>query len=107
MTSQEKIGLKIKSLREEKEMSQTALAERVGYKDKTAIAKVEAGKVDLPQSKIVAFANALDTVPAYFFDGIEYQEPKTIAAHLDTEDLTEAELEDVASYIEFIRNKRK
>lgn len=34
-------------------------------------------------------------------------EPTTIAAHLDTSDLTEAELEDVADYIEFIRNKRK
>ena len=106
MTTQEIIGLKIKALREQKDISQATLAERVGYKDKTAIAKVEAGKVDLPQSKIVAFANALDTVPAYFFNEFNVQ-PKTVAAHLDTEDLTEDELEDVASYIEFIRNKRK
>ena len=67
MTTQETMGLRIKSLREEKKMSQTALAELVGYKDKTAIAKVEAGKVDLPQSKISAFANALNTTTSFLF----------------------------------------
>lgn len=36
----------------------------------------------------------------------EYQ-PTIIAAHLNTEDLTQEELDDVANYIEFIRNKRK
>lgn len=106
MTTQEIIGLKIKALREQMEISQTTLAERVGYKDKTSIAKIEAGKVDLPQSKIIALANALGTVPSYFFDDVSVQ-PETIAAHLDTDDLTEDELEDVASYIEFVRNRRK
>lgn len=67
MTTQETMGLRIKSLREERKMSQTALAELVGYKDKTAIAKVEAGKVDLPQSKISAFANALNTTTSFLF----------------------------------------
>lgn len=33
--------------------------------------------------------------------------PITLAAHLDTDDLTKDELEDVANYIDFIRNKRK
>lgn len=46
-------------------MSQTELALKVGYKDKTSIAKIEAGKVDLPQSKIFAFAKSLKTTPAY------------------------------------------
>lgn len=34
------------------------------------------------------------------------KEPETIAAHLDTDKLTEAELNDVANYIEFIKSKR-
>ena len=34
-------------------------------------------------------------------------EPVTIAAHLDTSDLTQAELDDVEKYIQFIRSKRK
>ena len=59
MTTQEVMGLRIKALRELRKLSQTELAEKVGYKDKTAIAKVEAGKVDLPQSKIYAFAKEI------------------------------------------------
>ena len=69
MTIQELIGHRIKNLREKNKLSQTELANLVGYKAKTAIAKVEAGKVDLPQSKIWAFANALHTDVSYFFDG--------------------------------------
>lgn len=33
--------------------------------------------------------------------------PTTIAAHLDTNNLSPEELNDVASYIEFIRNRKK
>lgn len=65
MTIQEGIGKRIRSLREESGMSQTELASKVGYKDKTSIAKIEAGKVDLPQSKIFAFAKSLGTTPSY------------------------------------------
>lgn len=71
MTTQVAMGLRIRKLREEKELSQTALAELVGYKDKTAIAKIEAGKVDLPQSKILSFANALNTTTAFLFGDID------------------------------------
>lgn len=67
MTTQESMGLKIKSLRENRQLSQSELAALVGYKDKTAIAKVESGKVDLPQSKISAFVKALNTTTSYLF----------------------------------------
>ena len=65
MTIQEGIGKRIRSLREFNKLSQTELAVKVGYKDKTSIAKIEAGKVDLPQSKIFAFAKNLGTTPSY------------------------------------------
>lgn len=71
MTIQEQMGQRIKRLREELKMSQSTLAELVGYKDKTAIAKVEAGKVDLPQSKISSFAKALKTNTSYLFGDID------------------------------------
>lgn len=67
MTTTTQMGIRIKRLRELNKLSQTELAERVGYKDKTAVAKVEAGKVDLPQSKITAFAKALNTTTSYLF----------------------------------------
>lgn len=38
--------------------------------------------------------------------GIENNEPTTVAAHFNTDDLTDAEREDVANYIEFVKAKR-
>ena len=54
----------IKCLREKRGFSQEELATMVGYKDRSSIAKVEAGLVDLSQSKIAAFADALGVTPA-------------------------------------------
>lgn len=68
----------IKSLREAHGLSQEALAEKVGYKDRSSIAKVEAGLVDLAQSKISAFADALEVSPAYLM-GWDENPP----AHID------------------------
>ena len=68
MDLQSKIGAKIKSLRENNELSQSQLAELVGYKDKTSIAKIEAGKVDLHQSKILAFSKALNVTPSFLLN---------------------------------------
>ncbi|MBU9738871.1 LexA family protein [Diplocloster agilis] len=53
----------IKRLREEKGMSQDALAKLTGYTDRSSITKIEKGQVDLQQSKIELFAKALGTNP--------------------------------------------
>lgn len=63
----------IKYLREKLGLSQEALAERTGYKDRSSIAKIESGLVDLSQSKIAAFAAALHVTPAQLM-GIENNE---------------------------------
>lgn len=52
---------RIKARREELGMSQNELAKRLGYKDRSTIAKIEAGINDITQSKIEAFAKALNT----------------------------------------------
>lgn len=49
----------IKRLREEKGLSQDALAKLTGYTDRSSITKIEKGQVDLQQSKIELFAAAL------------------------------------------------
>ncbi len=49
----------IKEYRKEAKMSQEELAKKVGYTDRSSIAKIENGDVDLPQSKIIAIAKAL------------------------------------------------
>ena len=56
---------RIKELRVAQKMSQTDLAEKMGYKDGSMITKIESGKVDISQKKIIAFAKALNTTPAY------------------------------------------
>jgi repressor LexA len=45
-------------------MSQDELAQKTGYTSRSSIAKIEAGKVDLPQTKIKLFAEALNTTQA-------------------------------------------
>ena len=54
----------IKRRRLELEMTQSDLAKKLGYSDKSMIAKIEKGIVDLSQSKITAFAQALQTSEA-------------------------------------------
>jgi len=56
---------RIRELRISRNMSQDDLARAMGYKDRSMITKIESGKVDISQKKIIAFANALDTTPAY------------------------------------------
>ena len=53
----------IKSRRIELKMTQSELAQKLGYADKSMIAKIEKGIVDLPQSKIIAVADALNVAP--------------------------------------------
>lgn len=65
----------IKKRREELRMTQTALADKTGYADKTMISKIEKGAIDLPQSKIVAFAKALRTTPRALMGWDEGNQP--------------------------------
>lgn len=60
-----KLYQNIKSLRCKLGLSQEELAYKTGYTDRSSIAKIESGKVDLTQSKIAAFAKALGVSPAY------------------------------------------
>ncbi|MBQ1290394.1 MAG: helix-turn-helix domain-containing protein [Lachnospiraceae bacterium] len=62
---------RIKKLRQEQEMSQEDLAKKVGYKGRSMIARVESGQVDISQSKVKAFAAALNTTIDYLMDGHE------------------------------------
>ena len=56
---------RIKFLREQLGLSQQELAEKVGFKTASAVNKIELGLRDINQSKIIAFAKALNTTPSY------------------------------------------
>ena len=56
---------RIRNRREELGMSQDDLAQKMGYKSRSSINKIEMGLNDISQSKVVEIAEALDTTPAY------------------------------------------
>ena len=58
------LGQNIRLYREKLGLSQEELAKKLGYKDRSTIAKIENNVNDLTQSKIVAIADALQTTPA-------------------------------------------
>ena len=57
------IGENIRRRREELGITQVELAARLGYKSKSSVNKIEMGINDLPQKKIMQFAQALNTTP--------------------------------------------
>lgn len=62
------IGDKIRQRREAIGMSQVELANKLGYTSRSSINKIEKDINDIPQSKIIAFAEALETTPAFLMD---------------------------------------
>lgn len=58
-----KIGKNIQAARLRAGLTQEELALRMGYKSKSTINKIEQGVNDIPQSKIVKFAEVLRTTP--------------------------------------------
>ena len=59
------IGKRILQRRIELNMSQEELALKIGYKDRSSIAKIESGERDIRQRKVIDLANALDTTPQW------------------------------------------
>lgn len=62
------IGDRIRIRREELGLSQDDLAQKTGYKSRSSINKIETGNQGLTQTKIKAFARALETTVSYILD---------------------------------------
>ena len=77
-----KIGERIKYRREELGLSQDELARRLGYKSRSSINKIENDASGLPQTKIAAIANALQTTPSYIMGWQETQQKNDAASSL-------------------------
>ena len=97
----------IKNRRLKLGLTQSELAKKLGYSDKSMIAKIEKGAVALPQSKIIAFAEALNVSPSDLMGWDTDDDVQTIAAHHDGEEWTEEELEEIERFKAFVRSKRK
>ena len=75
------VGERIKLRREQLNMTQEELAKKVGYTSRSSIAKVESNANGILQSKLVVFANALQTTPAYL---LGWEENEAAATNEDT-----------------------
>ena len=60
-----KIGLRIRKKREQLHLSQDELAERVGYKSRSSINKIEVEGRSVPSAKLKKIADALLTTPGF------------------------------------------
>lgn len=63
------VGDQIKRRRFELKMSQQELADAMGYKTRSTIAKIESGENDVSQKKLQRFARVLDTTPEALISG--------------------------------------
>lgn len=72
------IGAKIKMRRLELGWSLRELAKRMGYANQSTIARIESGTVDVPQSKVVKFAEVMGTTVAFLMDWEEVQKNNDI-----------------------------
>lgn len=104
----------IKKRREQLGMSQDELAAKLGYKDRSTIAKIEQGINDITQSKIAAFAKALETTPQALM-GWEEEKPATQGDGLTAMDrevkdvlqsLPEDAQRDALNYMKFLKEKQ-
>lgn len=97
----------IKRLRKEKKMSQEKLAELTGYTDRSSIAKIEKGDVDLPQSKIMLFAKALgvDAGTLMGADGVVEQENEADNFINGFQKLSDSHQKAILEYINFLSSQ--
>ena len=74
------VGLNIKKRRFELKMSQQELADAMGYKTRSTIAKIESGENDVSQKKLQHFAQVLDTTPEALITGFSFSPSQTETA---------------------------
>lgn len=75
------IGERIKQRRKELKWSQRELAAKMGYNHST-VTRIETGKIDIPQSRIVQFAEVLGVSVAYLMNWEEMQQKNSTLADI-------------------------
>ena len=101
----DKLKGKMKTRREELNMSYQTLSEKVGI-SKSTLQRYETGYIkNMPVDKLEEIADALNISPAYLM-GWEDHTPTTLAAHFDGDEYTEDELDEIRQFAEFVKGKR-
>lgn len=101
--------MNIKKFRKEKKMSQQKLAELTGYTDRSSIAKIEKGEVDIPQSKILMFAQALgvDAGTLMGADGVNDNQSETDTFISGFQNLSENHQKAILEYVKFLSSQEQ
>ena len=103
------IGTRIKNRRKELKWSQRELSDKMGYSNHSTITRIEAGKIDIPQSRIVQFANVLGVSVAHLMgwdNDIEENPIETAGLHARI--LTDIELmKSIEEYYELSTSNQK
>ena len=115
------VGENIRRIRKEKGLTQKALGEKCGMYE-SQIRAYELGKANPKIETINKIAFALDVpINALVDDGVlsltnsmlelygndnNIKEVNTLAAHFEGEEFTDEELEEIKSFIEFVKSKR-
>ena len=79
------IGANIKKRRYELRMSQQELADAMGYKTRSTIAKIESGEIDVSHKKLQRFAEALDITLEELISGFKASSIKLLPELDDSE----------------------
>lgn len=101
------IGERIKARRNELKLSQRELCKKMGYSNHSTIGKIESGKVDIPQSRIVQFAEVLGVSVAYLMGWdkqiqIEIKEDPVDLADLHFEMIADKDLTEIYQDLKFL-----
>ena len=91
------IGERIKEARTKKGLSQTELAEKLGYKSRSSVNKIEVGGRDIPRSQIVKIAEILGVTPSYLMGW----EDESAELEIQTGNKSEVQLDH--SYLSFAK----
>ena len=108
------IGNRIKDTRIQRGWSQRDLAKRMGYSNHSTIGKIESGKVDIPQSRIVQFADVLGVTVSYLMNWEEDKQRQSTNNELSerkklfmqkVEGMSEDQLERLERILALVENK--
>lgn len=101
------IGNRLKSLRDDKGLTQADVAKVLGV-SRTTYTQYETGKSEPDLATVNRLAEFFNVSVDWLLGRTTVRTPiETIAAHHDGEDWTEEELEDIERFKEFIRMKRE